>query len=276
MPVGKTTRNGYAFTNVVATGEASNQIAIGKTLNNFQLKLGGTAFTKAMISMVKMKANGKVIYEGSGTQIDTINKYRGMTANAAYLDIAFEDLVGLDIADRQVGSFDTSMGIAQLTTEVTIAGATAPTLAGFVYEQAPQRQADGSVSPLAGLIAKTLRYPFAQATGGTLPVNLPFGPVNGAIIKRIHVFHGGNMTGCTVKEDSVVIHESLKADNEYEQTRQGRVPQTNCYTIDFVIDGDMRKALDATKSKSLELLPTFSAADSGYVIVEYLDRLGNL
>lgn len=277
MSVGKTTRKAYAFTNVVASGDASNQIALGKTLNNFQLKLGGTALTKAMLTMIRIKANGKTIMEGTGTQFDTINKYRGLTANAAYLDIAFEDLTGLDLADRQVGALDTSNGLAQLTSEVTIAGATAPTLLGIVYEQAPQINADGSRSPLSMLMAKQLRYPYAQAVGGILPINLPFGQVNGAIIKRIHVFNtGGLMTGCTVKEDSVVIHESLKAENEYEQTRQGRLPQANCYTIDFVIDGDMRKALDTTRSKSLELLPEFSAADSGFVVVEYLDRLGNL
>lgn len=276
MSVGKTTRKTNAFVNVVESGEASNQLSLGKTLNNLQLVLGGTSLTKAMLTMIKLKANGKSIFEGSGTQIDKINAYRGIAANAAYLDLAFEDITGLDIADRAVGSIDTTIGIAQLTTEVTIAGATAPTLKGIVYEQAPQRQVDGGVSPLAGLIAKQLRYPFSQAVGGVLPINLPFGPVNGAIIKRIHVFHTGNMTGCTVKEDSVVIHESLKADNEYEQARFGRVPQTNMYTIDFVIDGDMRKALGTTKTQTLELLPEFSAADNGHVVVEYLDRLGNL
>ena len=50
----------------------------------------------------------------------------------------------------------------------------------------------------------------------------------------------------------------------------------NVYTIDFVVDGDIRKALDTRTAKSLEWLLEFGGADSGDVIVEYLDPLGNL
>lgn len=275
MPVGKTTRKALPYQNVVAAGTATNQITPGKTITNIQLELGGTALTKAMLSLIEIKANAKTIYIGSGTQIDKMNAYRGLTANAAYLDIAFEDLVGLDIADRVVGALDTTMGIASLTTEVTIAGASAPTLAAILYEQAPQVQKDGKQSPMAGLIAKTLRYPFSVANGGQQAMNFPFGPKSGAIIKRVHVLNA-NMTGATVKENAVVIHESTTARNQYEQTRMGRVPQAGMYTIDFVIDGDMRKAFDTTRSDSVEWLFDFSAADNGYVLIEYIDRLGNL
>jgi hypothetical protein len=125
-------------------------------------------------------------------------------------------------------------------------------------------------------VAKVLKYPYNIASGGRLPITVPFGPQNGAIIKRLHVLHGGNMTGATVKQDGLVIHESLKAENEQEQVRMGRVPQANMYTLDFVVDGDIRKALDTRDAKSLEWLFDFSAADTGSVIVEYVDLLGNL
>jgi hypothetical protein len=121
-----------------------------------------------------------------------------------------------------------------------------------------------------------LRYPFNIATGGKLPMVVPFGPQNGSIIKRLHVFHGGNMTGAVVKEDGLVVHESVKAENEYLQKRHGRVPQANVYTLDFVVDGNISKALDTRRARQLEWLFEFSAADNGYVIVEYLDTLGNL
>lgn len=276
MSVGKIVRNGLPFSNVVASGQATNQITIGKTLNNLQLVLGGTAFTKAMINMFRLKANAKTIFEGSGTQIDKINAYRGMTTSANYLDIAFEDLVGMDQLDRFIGALDTSVGIANLVTEVDIAGATAPTLKPKLHEAAPQRNADGKAAPFAGLICKQLRYGFSVASAGDLPLNFPFGPQNGAVIKRVHVFHGGNMTGALVKEDGIIIHETLKADNEYEQARNGRVPQANVYTIDFVLDGSVRNAFDTRRAKSVEWIFSFSAADNGYVVIEYLDALGNL
>jgi len=79
-----------------------------------------------------------------------------------------------------------------------------------------------------------------------------------------------------VREDGLVVHESVTAENQQEQTMQGRLPQANCYTIDFVVDGDIRKALDTRQSRSLEWLFDFSGASSGTAYVEYLDPLGNL
>ena len=277
MSVGKTTRKALPFANVVAAGDATSQITIGKTLNNMQLQLGGTSFTKAMITMFRLKANAKTIFEGTGTQIDKVMSYRGLTANAAFLDIAFEDLTGLDQLDRFIGALDTSQGIVNLTTEVTIAGATAPTLIALLEEASPQRDGQGNPSAFAGLMCKMLRYPFNVASGGQLPLNFPFGPKNGAVIKRVHVFNTvGFMTGATVKEDSLVIHETTKAQNEYMQVKNGRVPQAACYTIDFMMDGNVRNAFDTRRAQSVEWLFDFSAADSGHVLIEYLDQLGNL
>lgn len=276
MSVGTLSRYALPFANVVASGTATNSITPGRTLDNFQLKLGGTSLTKAMLSMIKIKANGKVIMEGTGSQFDKLNAYRGITADAAFLDLPFADLTGLTEFDRQVGSFDTSLGISNITSEVTIAGATAPTLSGILFESAAQKARDGNAAPFAPIVSKVLRYPFSVATGGQLPITLPFGRQNGAVIKRVHIEHTGNMTGATVKQDGLVIHESVKAENEYEQARYGRVPQTNMYTLDFVLHGNVLKALDTRDSRSLEWLLTFSAADNGHVLVEYLDTLGNL
>lgn len=277
MSVGKLTRYGLPFSNVVATGVATNQVTPGRTLENLRLKLGGTALTKAMLSNIRMKANGKTILEATGTQLDKVNAYRGETTNAAFLDLQFADYVMVQDLDRMVGAFDTSAGIQNITTEVTIAGATAPTLTPILVESAQQKIASGQPAPFAGLISKLLSYPFNVSTGGRLAVNVPFGPQSGAIIKRFHVFHnGGFMTGATVKQDGLVIHESIKAENEFDQQKAGRTPQANCYTIDFVLDGNIKKALDTRDARSLEWLLDFSAADSGTVLVEYLDPLGNL
>lgn len=276
MSVGKLIRYGLPFSNVVATGVATNQITPGRTLETFRLKLGGTSLTKAMLTLIKLKANGKAFLEASGSQIDKLNAYKGITASAAYLDLMFTDPKGLTELDRQVGAFDTSVGIASITSEVTITGATAPELTPILLESASQKDRSGAAAKFAPIMGKLLRYPYNMSTGGRLPINLPFGAQNGAVIKRLHIEHTGNMIGATVKQDGLVIHESRQAENEFEQTTWGRVPQTNWYTIDFVVDGNMSKALDTRDAKSLELLADFSAADSGYVLVEYLDTLGNL
>ncbi|KQQ97424.1 major capsid protein P2 [Massilia sp. Leaf139] len=278
MSVGKLTRYGLPFSNVVAAGTATNNIMVGRTLENFQLKLGGTALTKAMITLFRMKANGKTIIEGTGTEIDKLNAYRGTgTTNVKFLDIFFADYSLNNELDRQVGSLDTNVGIANLTTEVTIAGATAPVLTPILSESGSQKSRQGEFLPFAGLLSKVLRYPYNIANGGKLPVTVPFGPQNGAIIKRLHIVSNSNVvTGVTVKQDSLVVHESVKDENEFMQTRHGRVPQANMYTVDFVVDGDIKKALDTRDARSLEWLIDFSGADSGNILVEYIDSLGNL
>lgn len=276
MSVGRLTRYGLPYSNVVATGIATNNITPGRTVETLRLKLGGTSLTKAMITQFKLKANGKVIVDGTAVELDKLNAYRGETSDASFLDVQFSDYKMLTELDRQVGAFDTTQGILSLTTEITTSGATAPTITPILIESAQQRDASGAVAPFAGLISKVLKYPYNIATGGRLPITVPFGPQNGSIIKRLHVFHGGNMTGATVKQDGIVVHESVRLENEFDQKKYGRVPQTNVYTIDFTVDGNVKKALDTRDARSLEWIFDFSAADSGNVIVEYLDPLGNL
>jgi hypothetical protein len=278
MSVGKIFHNGLPLSNVTASGVATGNITAGRTIELLQLELGGTAMTKAMISLFRLKANGKTVIEGSGTNLEKLNAYRGgYTANAAFLDIQFADYSMLSVLDKMVGAFDTTQGIANITQEITISGATAPTVKPLLLESAQQVVANGDAAPYAGILSKILQYPFNISTGGTLPITVPFGKTNGAIIKRFHVItNGGLMTGATVKQDGLVIHESITSENQYLQTKFGRVPQTNMYTIDFVLDGNVAKALDTRDSKSLEWLLTFSGADSGTVLVEYLDTLGNL
>lgn len=277
MSVGKLTHNALPFANVVASGVATNNITPGRTLDLFQLELGGTAFTKAMISLIKIKANGKTLIEVGGSDMDLINQYKGLTADAAFLDILFYDDSMRTHVDRSVSAFDTSNGIANITSEITIAGATAPTLKGILREAAAQKDTGGNAAPYAGLVGKLLKYPFNMPNGGTLPISVPFGAQSGAVIKRMYIIQGtGNMTGATVKQDGMVVHESTAAENTYMQKRVGRVPQAKMYVIDFVIEGSIANALDTRDAKSLEWLLTFSAADTGTVYVEYLDAIGNL
>lgn len=276
MSVGKLTRYGLPFSNVVPAGTATNNITPGRTLENLRLKLTGTALTKAMVTKVKLKAQGKTIVEGTGTQIDKINAYRGEATSAKFLDFQFADYSMLSEIDRMVGAFDTSLGISNITSEVTLAGATAPVITPILIESASQKTRTGDMAAFGPLISKLLVYPFNVSTGGKLPVTLPFGPQSGAVIKRVHIFHGGNMLGAEVKQDSLIVHESVKDENEFDQTKAGRVPQAGMYTIDFVLDGNVSKALDTRDAKSLEWLFNFSAGDVGEILVEYLDPLGNL
>lgn len=276
MSVGKLVRQGLSFSNVVPTGIATNNVTAGRTIETIQLRLGGTTFTKAMISMVRVRANGRVLVEATGTELDRISAYRGVPNGANFLDIPFFDERMTTYLDRAVSAFDTSEGVGQITTEVQIAGATAPTLTPIVVESAGQRDMlTGAPAPYAKMVGKILRYPYSVSTGGQLSFQVPFGAESGAIIKRLHVSHA-NMTAAVVKQDGMAIHESVAAENQNMQTSRGRVPQAGMYTIDFVVDGNIRNAFDTRDARSVEWLFTFSAADTGFILVEYLDDFENL
>lgn len=275
MSVGKIIRKGLSVANVVATGTATAQVTPGRTIENIVLKMGGT-FTKAMITMVRVRANGRTIVEATGTELDKLFTYRGTANGATYLEIPFQDEGLKSYMDGTPTAFDTSQGITNITVEVSISGATSPTLEIILSESAAQRDiATGAPAPYAGMLGKILRYPFAVSTGGTLSFNAPFGKDVGAVIKRVHVVHA-NMTGATVKQDGLIVHESLLAENSNYQTSRRRTPQANFYTIDFTVDGYLKNSLDTRDARSIEWLFTFSAADSGFILIEYMDRFDNL
>ena len=79
------------FNNVVASGIANLDLnsLLGTTLECLNLQLGGT-FTKSMISSIQLKANGKVIFETTGTNLDLSENFKGYTtADATRLSITF-------------------------------------------------------------------------------------------------------------------------------------------------------------------------------------------
>lgn len=272
MSIAKIKVDGLPFANVAANSVATANIEIGQAIERIQLILGGTTFDETHISNIKVRANGKPVVDISGTNLKKLMNFRGVPQTAGFLDIDFTELTGRDFLDQIVGSFDTSKGVSQLSIEVTIGAATAPTLSYRVTRSGPQ--ADG----VKGVLQKILRYPWQVATGGELAIALPFGPVNGAVIKRIHVVHGvaSNVTKVRAKQGADVVFEGTYAANNADLTAHGRTPQALFFSIDFTADKNQKAAWDTRDANSLLLLPTFGAADSGEVLVEYYDRLGNL
>jgi phage tail tube protein FII len=268
------------FQNVVASGVATINFAnlLGYTVEYIMLVLGGTALTKAMVTDIDIKANAKTIFKNSGARLDDSNEYRGETASANYLVIPFDEsrsrteLRGAAVIDgEKIGSIDTTFGVQSLTGEVTITGATAPTLKAY---------AEVSAAPIVderfrGLIAKTFNFTVSPAAAGTFLFDIPQGRANGSIVKRIQL-HGATVTGYLVKKNGVTIQEiDATADITYQQQREGRVPQANVQVIDFIKDGNQSAALNAFDARSMEYYMTVSGAGNVVVVVELYDPLNN-
>jgi hypothetical protein len=256
------------FTNVVANGVATVSLPIGMSYNKVILALGGTSFTKAMITDIKVRVNGKVIFQATGSRLDLIQQYRGLTANAGYLTIDFTEPRAKLMSEQYIGNINTAKGVSSLTIEVTISGATAPTLDSYSELGPPQ--------PL-GVLAKHIPFTSSFGGAGKFAFKLIDLANRGAVIKRVHFAHGGNMTALEVKKNGIVIHDNVpQAVLSFYQTEYLKAPQTNLYTFDPCADNNYTNAVKTADMVSMEFNPTFSAADTVTAVIESLDLLGNM
>ena len=84
------------FQNVVATGVAIGDLnkLLGTVLEKITLTLGGT-FTRAMITLIQLKANGKVLFETTGVNLEASNIYNGGITDVTMLKLDFMDRKGI-------------------------------------------------------------------------------------------------------------------------------------------------------------------------------------
>ena len=256
------------FTNVVASGVATVSLPVGMSYNRIFLQLGGGALTKAMITDVKVRLNGKVIFQNTGSRLDLINTYRGRGVNAAFLVIDFCEPDAKDASEQYIGNLNTAQGVSSLTMEVTIAGATTPTLVSFSELGAP--------APL-GVIAKQILFTNSFGGAGKFGFKLIDIANRGAVVKRVHFNHTGAMTALEVKKNGIVIHDGiLTGVNTFYQLDYKKVAQTNLYTFDPCLDNNYMNAIRTQDMVSLEFNVTTSGADTITACIEALDLLGNM
>ncbi len=262
------------FNNVVNTGLATLDLSnvIGWCVERMTFQLGGTSFTKAMITGIQLKANGKVIWDSSASRRDSAMQYRGITASATFFTIDFSEIRSKTELGQSLGALDTTAGIGNLKMEVQITGATAPTLQGYAEVSRPQL--DGAQAPYRNLIAKVHSSAITIGAAGTFSLPVPhLSPQDGgSLFKRI-CFFSANMTGLVIKKNGVVIEESIKALNDYNQTEYRKVPQAGLYVFDAIIDDNQSQTLNTRDAQTMEVLGTFSAGETITIESEVLEPL---
>jgi hypothetical protein len=256
------------FSNVVGTGTATLSLPVGMSFNAITLALGGTTFTPSMITGVRVKVNGKIIYNETGARLASINAYRGVNESTGYLTIDFTEPRAKSMTEQYLGNINTASGVSSLAVEVDINGATAPTLASWSELGPPQA---------LGVIAKHIPFTQAFAAAGKMPFKLIDITNRGGIVKRVGFFNTGNFSALEVKKNGIVIWQDVPtAMNSSWQTRYAKVPQTNLYEWDPCADNNYANALKTSDATSLEWNPTFSAADTVTAVLEVLDVLSNM
>lgn len=250
------------FENVAANSTAIlPRIPMGETYDKITLKLGGTAFTKAMITAIRLRLGGKLIWDVTGTALDTINQYMGETASAAYLTLNFAERQARTIVGEEIGAIDTSLPYSGFSMEVDIGAATAPTLAGWADRSAPQTGKPHQA--LFRAITKAVETPGAA---GVFNLDMPLGSDKGTLIKRIHMFHS-NVTEFAVKKNGLDLQDQGEiALIQFEQNELARTTQAGHFAYDPIVRDNQSEAVSTVRGDgsraNFEFKATLSAADT--------------
>ncbi len=264
------------FQNVVGSGVAIGDMNkfLGSVLEKITLTLGGT-FTKSQITKIELKANGKVIYETDGAKLDASNLYLGAAADSTILKIDFMDRKAITANARQAGAIDLSVGsgITALRLEVTISGATSPTLTGFCDVSPPT--ADPAEAGIRGLILRRHRASYVVGAAGVFALPIPhLDPAGGGTNYRRVYFYAANMTALKTVREGITEHEVTKLQNEAAQKDNFRFPQANLVVFDPVQDGQLTGRTWDTRPiagvRSAQFYGTFSAGETVVIETEEL------
>jgi hypothetical protein len=274
------------FQNVLATGRAvlSSKLVLGNVIERVYLQLGGGAFTKAMITAIRVRLNGKVVFgDISGSNLDLVQRYTLLNNTATFLTIDFSEPISRSIQGQLMGAYNTNAaGITDFTIEVDIAGATTPTLDAWVQLRNPNSMLakDGFDPKLAPVLRALIPTTIPVTAAGEIQADVNYGSGGNSLIKRLFIF-SSVLTSFRIKRDALDIFETVAPVlNTYAELDYGRVAQTNLYVWDPLMDGNQSDAYptrrdDGTPS-NYQFLFTASGAGSHSVFADVYSTLSAL
>ena len=214
---------------------------LGTVLEKLTLVLGGGSFTQSMITLIQLKANAKVIWESTGANLNASNLYNGATNNAAVLKIDWMDRKAVTVNARQAGTIDLSAGsgITNLRLEVTISGATTPTLLGMADVSPPTN--DPNEAGIRWLMARRHRATYVVPAAGMFALPVPhIDPAGGGSSYRRIYLYSANLTAIKTMRDGVTEHD-IQNVTLLQATQQDnfKVPQASLSVFDPVQTGTL-------------------------------------
>lgn len=261
------------------------QMTLGRIVLCFP-QAAANAITKATISEICIKVGARVVFGPiSGTELDKINKYRGIYDDSGHLTCDFTERDALSVIAKEIGGYDLpALGNEDVFVEVVnnYAGANPHTLyalGGFTGLQFDPKapSADGQ------LVRKVLGYQI-PTSGGTAVTWLP--DFKGAIVQRIHFSYAGtdwtatadgNLQVVEVRKNGTAVWDRIRClDNRFVQQECRKVPQSRFYSLDWIHDNVHSSALATVDARALEFNFTLGAVDTIRAIVECLDAPRNL
>lgn len=259
------------FPSVAANAESvlvTDQM-LDQSVHAIGLKLGGTSFTKAHITSVNIRVDGKDILPAiSGTQLQKQNDYAGLDSTAEYLWFYLGDPTAQTIKGQHLGDLDLSIYRKPVEIRVNIGGATAPTLEAIAQTSVPKLSMGIGYTELEaaqiGALTRTIIQPSAAVARKAYALGL--GSSAGARIRRIN-FHHTNLSKVEFRKNGLTkIDDYTAAEIESVVKNYGRVPQSGMYALDFIYDGNQGEAETTVNGEgrpwNIETMLTTSGGDT--------------
>lgn len=267
-------KNLYPFTNVGPSSLASTTLEVGYRILGIMLKLSGTTYAKSDIERIFLKYNGKIFYDITGSDLDTINTFRGLTAETDTLYIDFTEPFAKTLGGMYQGGIDTARGIVAggLTLQVQIGSGVSADFAldGYI-EMIEPLPLDSPIPRISGLI----KHVISPAAAGKFPVRLPHGQDAKHLVKGVH-FMGSTVTAVGVKKNGLILHEDIpSAVNDSFHKRYKLVPQSNHYCYIPTANHDMSRVLVTENARDLVFDTTVSGAGNVTIYSHVLGHIEN-
>jgi hypothetical protein len=274
----KTTRKMPAFNGVAANSLATCALPIGRSYHSLILTRGGTTFNHDHMTGIRLKANGRIIQEMTGAQLDDLQEFDGLAngSNSTGISVITLERPGLNARgwveatkigtgrpinlDRSSPNYNPDP-ITTLALEVDIGGATAPTLSAVAVQSAP--------AP-TGAIIKRRRFTYTAGGAGEYEISdLP----KGDLINRIFVLNStGTINDVRLERDNFIVFDRTADENSAIQTDGVRTPVSGMFVIDPSETGNGDEAI-RTDVNDLRLIVDCS---TGMTLTVFVDYLGGL
>ena len=257
--------------NVSPGNTATLKMPVGKdapTLDKIQFELSG-GMLPSHIESIRGKANGIMFFdEITGTMMNIRDDYRGIFTASNILTLDFTEPNARNGAVEQLAASVPMSLLQDLIFEIKIASG-APALGRI---DASMLIRPPTTNPY---IKKQRSTSAAFPNSGEQIAYLPVGAAGGKVTRIfIHEATPGTITNLELRVGNTVSYEVSRAKLEYEQKRNGLVPQTGIVVLDFIEDGNLSGVMDTGASANIELRLTSSAANSYQVFYQLIDPIG--
>lgn len=247
----------------------------GRSVHGLIFKQGGTAFTKAHMTRIRVGAGGKnFLSDITGAQLQDANDYDGFADSASYVFHWFGDPSARTIRGQHLGDLDLSIHAGPLEIEVSIGAATAPTLQCYAIVGDPKlTMGIGYTTAEASMVRALIRTVITESGAvSRKAVGLGLGSQAGARLRKLAFFHS-NLASIELKKQGVIKWEDLPdALVDAVAADFGRVAQNGLYVVDRILDGNQSEA-DSTVDQdgrpfNFQVLLTTTAADTVYAFAD--------